>query len=210
MNPMDQFEQWLEQQQRMKELQELHHDALNTEFTNFIDSLSLEQLKTLRTMVALSSDDFNASAFYGIITGAILFKHKRDWHGHDPEELLKQGAAQAEAPPQPLDFGPGPIEDEDFRLGEELEEIKKLDELAILKAREIFSYVTPGFEESESVLTLTDDQIRGLMNEYNLVIKNGRLTCAGCQRYYVSLSDRMLRVPGIDGCSGCQAQAGQG
>lgn len=37
-----------------------------------------------------------------------------------------------------------------------------------------------------------------------------RVVCLGCGVVYPTLDDRMLRSPGIDGCSGCQQKSGHG
>lgn len=38
----------------------------------------------------------------------------------------------------------------------------------------------------------------------------GGFNCTGCGMYYLSLEDRMLKPPGIEGCSGCQWKSGHG
>lgn len=49
------------------------------------------------------------------------------------------------------------------------------------------------------------------MKEYNLIRReDGSLVCRGCGMGYVSLDDRMLRRPGVDGCSGCQQKSAFG
>lgn len=196
----DPFSHLIKQAQHNHELEEMNHDALNAEFSNFIDSLTIDQLKTLRTMVAVCTTEGNATTFYGLVTGAIMFKHGRDWHGNDPEALLKMGAAQAEAEPVSVQEGQAvePV----------LENL--LETPPYLAHRTIFECNTPGFYESDDVLHMSDDDIKSLRNKYGLVVRNGRLSCENCHRTYVTLTDRMLRVPGIDGCVGCQAQAGQG
>lgn len=51
----------------------------------------------------------------------------------------------------------------------------------------------------------------GLMKEYMLAPNDhGTLSCTGCGMDYQSLDDRMLRNPGMDGCSGCQYKSGHG
>lgn len=53
-----------------------------------------------------------------------------------------------------------------------------------------------------------------LMDEYNVTPVQdeleGRVYCKGCGQHYISLEDRMLRKPGIDGCSGCQQKSAWG
>lgn len=50
------------------------------------------------------------------------------------------------------------------------------------------------------------------LEEYNLNRQIGQrqVTCRGCGLLYISLEDRMLKPPGIDGCSGCQQRSAQG
>lgn len=47
-----------------------------------------------------------------------------------------------------------------------------------------------------------------LLREYNMVLDTaGHLACAGCGTPSVSMEDRMLRPPGVKGCSTCQEKA---
>lgn len=56
------------------------------------------------------------------------------------------------------------------------------------------------------------------MNEYNLDDLRDEddkstllgFICLGCGMRYISIADRMLRPPGIAGCSGCQLKSGHG
>ena len=59
------------------------------------------------------------------------------------------------------------------------------------------------------------DYIQQIYKEYNVIPLTDIPTdkcvkCLGCSTLYSSLDDRMLRSPGIDGCSGCQRRSGHG
>lgn len=46
--------------------------------------------------------------------------------------------------------------------------------------------------------------------EYGMERVNGSLQCSNCKLPYVSMDDRMLRRPGMDGCHGCQEKSRHG
>lgn len=199
----EEFAAMMQAANKNHEMHQMHQQALNAEFATFIDELSLDQLQTLRTMVALADEGGNASAFYGLITGAIIYKHGRTWNGEDPNALLKQGAAQAEAD----DYHTG-VHRHPEAEPEWVEDSPK--DIHDLGSRAIFSVNAPGYVENLSVLMMTEDEIATKRREYGLTVRDNQLVCAGCGMRYVTLTDRMLKAPGIDGCHGCQARAGQG
>jgi hypothetical protein len=52
-----------------------------------------------------------------------------------------------------------------------------------------------------------------IMVEYNVEPDDDgsqRVMCKGCSKWYVSLDDRILRKPGIEGCDGCQQKSAWG
>jgi hypothetical protein len=63
--------------------------------------------------------------------------------------------------------------------------------------------------EAEKKVDVENDE--PAMKEYGLErTPDGMLRCKNCKMGYVSLDDRMLRRPGIDGCSGCQIKSAHG
>lgn len=48
------------------------------------------------------------------------------------------------------------------------------------------------------------------MTEYGMIAIDGQLQCEGCGLHSVSMEDRMLRPPKMDGCSGCQQKSAFG
>ncbi len=55
-----------------------------------------------------------------------------------------------------------------------------------------------------------EDERARLMKLYNVVpdpSTEGYFKCGGCGVFIMSLEDRMLREPGVKGCTGCQEQA---
>ncbi len=55
-----------------------------------------------------------------------------------------------------------------------------------------------------------DAQHEAAMKEYGMEVVDGKLRCKNCKLEYVSLDDRMLRRPGMDGCHGCQLKSAHG
>ena len=50
-----------------------------------------------------------------------------------------------------------------------------------------------------------------LMDQYGMAESEGNfIYCKNCGQQYASLEDRMLRPPGIEGCSGCQQKSAWG
>lgn len=58
---------------------------------------------------------------------------------------------------------------------------------------------------------MTEDERAILMEEYGIEEgEDGKLHCKNCMIHVASLQDRMLRKPGVDGCSGCQQKSAWG
>lgn len=76
-----------------------------------------------------------------------------------------------------------------------------------------------GVESTSETLPLNDENWDELANRYGIervsTYADGEvhptgLRCKNCLQAYVSLTDRMLREPGMDGCSGCKIKSAQG
>lgn len=56
-----------------------------------------------------------------------------------------------------------------------------------------------------------EENAKATMIEYGLQrAEDGKLYCTGCGMEYQSLDDRMLKPPGVSGCSGCQQKSAWG
>ncbi len=58
-------------------------------------------------------------------------------------------------------------------------------------------------EETESLAVDTYDFDLKVFNLTEIPDSGGMVRCNGCGKEYISLNDRMLRVPGVGGCEGC-------
>jgi len=58
-----------------------HGEELKTRITNFIDSLDADDLLTLRDIVTNSTNECVGHEIEGIITGCLVYKHRRSWSG---------------------------------------------------------------------------------------------------------------------------------
>jgi hypothetical protein len=167
---------------------------------SFFDDLSQEQVLTLNNLVRAFANETQEAEFAKFIDGYLsgLAKGKFNICGgcgknHDQQlEEMRNAADEAGI------FKEQPMGDADkFSIPED-------------------GPVT-GDEQPVAPYVLTEDDLAH-MEEYNLDDLRDEdpphhllgFMCKGCEMRYVSIADRMLRPPGIDGCSGCQLRSGHG
>ena len=159
---------------------EMHRQADLHSVRDLLSALDKEQLQALDLVLRMASSKRRNAMLRGLVDGQLQFRFNICLCGknHDEDELL---AAPA-------------------------------------RAEGVAEESLPGFEEPQDAdhaqAVSADAAARGrakLLEEYNLspgIIDGVQgFVCKGCGLYYVSLEDRMLRAPGVEGCHGCQNKA---
>lgn len=154
----------------------------------FIEDLNSEQLGTLRELIKICSEPTRQSMVYGLITGAIIYKHGLNWEGQSAEEEL-------------LGHHESDIKKDNVDWDKHVETLPKepTPEDDWERRRNIPAADRGKWSESE---------YEYLMEVYGIAINDpGNMRCTGCGVFVHGLSDRMLREPGVEGCGTCQKKA---
>lgn len=169
--------------------QMLAQDSSNR-ITQMVDDLLPEQLAVLRDiMQRASQEDLYAAYMEGIFSASLHIKypeHCPGCGGNHPDHEESLGIAQ---PP--------------------VKEASAKERLGNVP------YQQPALFEDDNVATEEESPLQILqdqLTEYGVTpidteSMTGPVTCNGCGIVSPNLEDRMLREPGIKGCSGCQQKA---
>lgn len=175
-------------------------------FQDLMSALDNDQLVVLQDIIGICGDKQMRGTMLGLAASTFMLSRGCNHDGSvGLGSILKEGADQAETPPadQPL------LSDLD-----DVTEAPFWPEHETLEPRRVLRGNAPGFLESASVLARSDDEIAELHAEWGLRIdetfSRPTLRCENCGVQVVSLSDRMLRPKGLDGCEGCMAKSAQG
>lgn len=187
----------------------LMRNAAQSEIGDFIRGLSVDDLKTLRTIVGSCDTPEAIANMMGVISGAMMYLHGRSWNGLSAEEEL---LGTSEEEPEAFDGGAAVNQE----LAEEPQEpptevITEEDMRPTLSDEDfkLFQEMKSDFENNRVInpydALKTDEDVKRAMGVWNVVEReDGSIVCAGCGTRLHSLKDRMLREPGVDGCAQCQ------
>lgn len=166
-----------------------------TRTQHMVEELEPEQLAVMRNMMERCVQDTHYAAYMeGIFSTLLRIKHGDRCQGCGGDHL-----DHAEALGIKSDVVREPSADE--RMG------------TVPTQKPQAAYTQPTFEETaEETLDALEGRIMEQLLEYNVQPVNpanitGAVVCNGCETVYVSLADRMLREPGVEGCGGCQNKA---
>ena len=158
------------------------------EVHSFINSLNEEQLDTLRGILVNYWDRPTAAFLVGNIANIMVTKFGRcPVCGQDHDEALHEMADEGKDDNVP--------EDEQYKL------------FSGTKAEPMTETQWANF------ISILPQSVMEDLNEYGLTLIKQvwpMVRCKGCGIEYVSIEDRKLRVPGIDGCHGCQQKSATG
>lgn len=161
---------------------EMHVQDYKHSLQRFLDSLNEDQMDTFR-MILLGGIQTEGDSLHYLIgmcdqIGKAKFNFCLCGEKHDPNDLLGDEEDEAKSPtPEELTANHA------AGLGE------------------------PSWIESDGPDLTDHDTYVMYCEQYNVVaggMGNGKVFCNGCGAEYVSLEDRMLRKPGVEGCGGCQ------
>lgn len=173
----------------MQRNQMLALDSSNR-ITQMVDDLLPEQLAVLRDiMQRASQEDLYAAYMEGIFSASLHIKYPEHCPGCGGNHL-----DHAES----LGIASSPVKE-----GSAEERLGKVP------------YQQPALFEDDNVATEEESPLQILqdqLTEYGVTpidteSMTGPVTCDGCGIVYPNLEDRMLRDPGVKGCSGCQQKA---
>jgi len=181
-----------EMRRQMEEAHETQHlQVLDFQHTleEAWQALNYEQLYAVARWMALTADSGNASRNLAYHAGS-LFRLAADKsnkcmvcdkdHDKEVESLLN---TQGDGATSEVDSEPQPPTDEPAEPNLSYEETQRM--IAEHEANVTLYRLTQNFDK-------------------------GGFNCTGCNMHYASLEDRMLKAPGIEGCSGCQWKSGHG
>jgi hypothetical protein len=162
----------------------------------FIEELNAEQLGTLRELIKICSEPTRQSMVYGLITGAIIYKHGLNWEGQSAEEEL-------------LGHHESDIKKDNVDWDKHVETLPMEDSPVQGDLRA----VTEDWERRRNIPAAdrgkwSESEYEAFMGVYGIAINDpGNMRCTGCDVFVHSLTDRMLREPGVEGCGTCQKKA---
>jgi len=153
----------------------------------FIDSLGKEQLSSLGTLVRAFAED--GSSYAKFIDGYVsaIAKEKFDLCpacGENHDEMLNEMTQQ--------------------KVNDQFE--SDLDKAVSEPEPPQFTAYVLTEEDLDNMEKYNLDDLRDEEPPHHLL----GFKCLGCEMRYVSIADRMLRPPGIDGCNGCQLKSAHG
>lgn len=218
------------QARQSHDMQEMTIQSHFTELTNFISELSNDRLKFLMGTIMSCEDATTRGMIVGMIQGQFVYVRGLSFDGNPSvDSLLKEGAAQAEAPTsQDIARVVPPVGGDLSHLPPEIQEqVGFLDRLFLNEdkraqeaghdehTRMCFFGNAPGFYEDPQIAAMDAEKVFQMHSEWDLYIDTpedteATLRCIGCNTQYVTLTDRMKRPKGIDGCAGCQQKCAQG
>lgn len=201
---MPYFETPEEAQRFMEEQQDkarAENAVLKSEMQAFLSELTADQLRVLDKMISMSAGDREIGYdLTGTIRGALIFKFGMNWDGEETPwsdtsaESFSPGSDEEHAPIVPVSPVVTTEPDVDFEA------------LRNTKPEESMEH-----EQKQSALEKAQARL-GQMSDYNLEPHpdNEYFRCTNCLLQYISLEDRMLRPPGIEGCPGCLEKSAWG
>lgn len=190
-----------EKMRQGREHQMMHQQIDAHAIQKFINEQDEEGLKTLSLIILQCQSKRNISYLIGRIDARAEYKFKKCPCGTEHEDLddvLKEDpAAEADRRHYAGEDEPAMATDKFVETLVEMNKDESLEELGRL--REMKKYgIEPhpdfGMEEWEEKYEVRPAPFR----------------CSNCGQNYQSLEDRMLRPPGIDGCSGCKIKSAHG
>lgn len=191
--------EFLAEAQRQHDLHNMARQTVRHDMFAFLESLDEDQSKQFSLLVRTFANDEDGS-YAKYIDGYFSALRERKFgvcpgcgvnHDEVPEDMR---------PNEPsADYVQGVSDD----IKVEAEEIK--NDLQIEAARVGTHYVLTEFDQQHMEEYNLDD----LRDEDDRATLLG-FVCLGCGMRYISIADRMLRPPGIEGCNGCQLKSGHG
>lgn len=153
-------------------------DAWRNEVNGLFGELAIPQLVTLKKLVHhMAGDETGQFTSYveGILAGLLTFKHEVcvSCGENHEQKMLADAVKEGEVGPEGMIVEPD--------LEEHMLKERNLD----LKMKE---YGLEWHKEPEDA----EGKSPGII-----------LRCANCKTHYVSLDDRMVKQPGVEGCDGC-------
>lgn len=202
-----------EEYRKQMEERELNNEAHRHDMHEWIESLDEHGLKMLRSLLYDYSD--HTSAAYLIGFAGLVMQKKFNicaacGKNHDDitvEDVIGKshegnsahvGQAEPDYGPDgtPLPPASGTIKDPMPQRGDTVTHGKAFEEMS-----------------GPELLATVPKKVQDQMDEYRLdfiEFQWPKVLCKGCGMEYVSLEDRMLKAPGIEGCTGCSHKGAWG
>jgi len=164
---------------------------------DLLAALDKDQLTTLHMLVHACDNEQTSAYWRGQIAMMLDLKHEVCPCGTDHDQELGDLMGHTHAPDMPEQKGGRPIED------------VQLPEEPVSHAQTEPPFEPVNQAEHDETLELYNIELNP---DYPEKASEGaaEYRCKGCGVAVVSVEDRMLRKPGVDGCSGCQQKSAWG